>query len=409
MHSLRNSLLALIASFSLALPLAAKQPVLPDHWVGTWAASPSLLENKEGFGTHDITLREIVHVSLGGPLTRVVLTNEFGTEPLKIGSVHVANSAQGAAISLMSANALTFGGRSFVTIPAGALVVSDPVALSLQPLSDVTISMLIPAQTLSKVSGHAFAGQTGYVIAGDEVGKASLTNATNIHSWPFLKGIETKVSGQHSAIVCFGDSITDGVRSTENANLRWPDVLAQRLQGSGKTKKLGVLNAGISGNRILLEGAGPAALARFDRDVLSLAGVKYLILLEGINDIGTAFRPGGPGYPLSADDLIVAYKQLGERAHAHGIKVFAATLTPYGGAGYASPQGEAIRKAFNAWIRTNKELDGSIDFEKAARDSANPDTFSSTADSGDHLHPKDAGYKSMGDAIDLSLFADKKK
>ena len=409
MSFLRNSLLAFLASLSLALPLAAKQPVLPDHWVGTWAASPVALDNKEGFGTRDITLREIVHVSLGGPLTRVVLTNEFWTEPLRIGSVHIANAAKADSISLMSANALTFGGRPFVTIPAGALAVSDPVALSLQPLSDVTISMLIPAQKISKVSGHSFADQAGYVAPGDEVGKASLPGATTIHSWPFLKGVETRVSGQHSAIVCLGDSITDGTRSTESANLRWPDVLAKRLQSNGKTKRLGVLNAGISGNRILLEGAGPAALARFDRDVLSLAGAKYLILLEGINDIGTAFRPGGPGYPLSAEDLIVAYKQLGERAHAHGIKVYAATLTPYSGAGYASPQGESVRKAFNNWIRTNKDLDGSIDFEKAARDATNPDVLSAAADSGDHLHPKDDGYKSMADSIDLSLFSDKKK
>ena len=409
MPPFRKSLLVLLASFSLALPLAAKQPVLPDHWVGTWAAAPIAMENKEGFGSQDVTLREIVHVSLGGPLTRVVLTNEFGTEPLRIASVHIANAAKNDAISLMSANALTFGGRPFVTIPAGALVVSDPVALSLLPLSDVTVSMHIPAQTISRVSGHSFADQIGYLASGDQVGKASLTNATPIHSWPFLKGIETKLSGQHNAIVCFGDSITDGAASTESANLRWPDVLAKRLQGSAKTRKLGVLNEGIGGNRILLEGTGPAALARFDRDVLSLAGVKYLILLEGINDIGTAFRPGGPNYPLSSDDLIVAYKQLVERAHIHGIKVFAATLTPYGGAGYSSPQGEAVRKAFNDWIRTSKDLDGSIDFEKATRDPANPDTFSSTADSGDHLHPKDAGYKSMGDAIDLSLFSGKTK
>ena len=409
MPPLRMSLLALLASFSLSLPLAAKQPVLPDHWVGTWGAAPSILENKEGFGTRDITVREIVHVSLGGPLTRVVLTNEFGTEPLKIASAHIANAAKNDAISLMSANALTFGGRSFVTIPPGALVVSDPVALSLQPLSDVTISLLIPAQTLSRVSGHSLAMQAGYVAPGDEVGKASLTNPATIHSWPFLKGIETRVSGQHNAVVCLGDSITDGTNSTESANLRWPDILAKRLQNNGRTKKLSVLNEGISGNRILFEGAGPAALARFDRDVLSLAGVKYLILLEGINDIGNAFSPKGPGYPLSADDLIVAYKQMAERAHAHGIKVFAATLTPYGGAGYSSPQGEAIRKAFNDWIRTNKELDGSIDFEKATRDPANPDAFSSSSDSGDHLHPKDAGYKAMADSIDLSIFTEKMK
>ena len=409
MHPLRKGLLALLVGFPCALPLAAKQPVLPDHWVGTWAAAPIALDNAIGLGTQDMTLREIVHVSLGGPLTRVVLTNEFGTEPLRIGEAHIANAAQADAISLVSANALTFGGRSSITIPAGALAVSDPVALSLQPLSSVTISIFVPAQTISRVSGHAFADQTNYLAPGDLVGKASLNGATSIHSWPFLKGLETKVSGLHGAVVCFGDSITDGALSTENANERWPDLLAQRLHSSGKTAKLAVLNQGIGGNRLLREGAGPAALARFDRDVLAQSGAKYLILLEGINDIGVAFTPKGPGYPLTADELIVAYKQLADRAHSHGLKVFGATLTPYLGAGYATPQGEALRKTFNEWIRSSKDLDGVIDFDKVTRDPANPDVLASTADSGDHLHPKDAGYKMMADSIDLALFTEKAK
>ena len=408
MHCLRQSLTSLLAAFFLALPALAKQPVLPDHWVGTWAAAPIALDNKEGFGSRDMTLREIVHVSIGGPLTRIVLTNEFGTEPLKIGSVHVANAARGGAISLVSANALTFSGRSSVTIPAGALAVSDPVALSLQPLSDITVSLFVPAQTISRVSGHGSASQTNFITPGDEVGRGTLSGETAIHSWPFLKGVDTEVSGLHAAVVCFGDSITDGTRSTDDANARWPDILAARLHAGRRTSKLGVLNEGIAGNRVLLEGTGPAALARFDRDVLSLAAPKYVILLEGINDIGTAFGPGRPGYPLSAEDLIAGFRQMAARAHTHGIKVIGATLTPYSGAGYASAQGEAVRKAFNEWIRTNKDLDGVIDFEKATRDSANPDIFAADTDSGDHLHPKDAGYKRMGDAIDLSLFTERK-
>ena len=409
MSLVRQSLLALLATSMLALPLAAKQPVLPDHWVGTWAAAPMALDNKEGLGREDMTLREIVHVSIGGPLTRVILTNEFGTQPLRIGSVHVANAAANDSISLMSANALTFGGRPFVTIPAGAVAVSDPVALSLQPLSNVAVSIFLPAQTISRVSGHGFANQISYLAPGDTIGKSSLSGAVAIHTWPFLKGLDTKVSGQHNAVVCFGDSITDGARSTENANTRWPDVLAKRLHDKGETATLSVLNEGIGGNRVLLEGTGPAALARFDRDVLSLSGARYLILLEGINDIGTAFGPKGPGYPLTADDLITGFQQLAERAHTHGLKVFGATLTPYVGAGYSSPQGEAVRKAFNEWIRTSKDLDGAIDFDKATRDGSNPDVFTAAADSGDHLHPADAGYKSMGDAIDLSLFTGKSK
>ena len=409
MPLLRRSLSTLLVTSMLVLPLAAKQPALPDHWVGTWAADSVGFATKDGLGTQDMTVREIVHVSIGGPLTRVVLTNEFGTQPLRIGGVHIANAATNDSISLVSANALTFGGRPFVTIPAGAVAVSDPVALSLLPLSNIAVSIFLPAQTIARVSGHAFADQVNYVAPGDLIFIIILSGATVIHTWPFLKGLDTKVSGQHAAVVCFGDSITDGAHSAESANERWPDVLAKRLHDSGKTNKLSVLNEGIGGNRILLEGYGPAALARFDRDVLSLSGAKYLILLEGINDIGTAFNPKGTGYPLTADDLIVGFKQLADRAHTHGIKVFAATLTPYVGAGYSSPQGEAVRKAFNEWIRTNKDLDGFIDFEKATRDPANPDVFAAAADSGDHLHPADAGYKSMGDAIDLSLFTTKSK
>ena len=409
MHRFHKSLLSLLALLSFVPAAIAKQPVLPDHWVGTWASAPMALDNKEGFGSEDMTLREIVHVSIGGPLIRIVLTNEFGTAPLLVGGVHVANAAQGSSISLISANALTFSGRPSVTIPAGALVVSDPVALPLTPFADLAVSIFLPAQTIAHVSGHSFADQISYQAAGNSIGKASLSDAKELKSWPFLKGVDTKVSGLHGAVVCFGDSITDGALSTANANARWPDVLAKRLHDSGKTNKLAVLNEGIGGNRILLENTGPAALARFDRDVLALAGAKYLILLEGINDIGTAFNPNHPGQPITADDLIAGFKQLAERAHTHGIKVFAATLTPYVGAGYSSPQGESVRKAFNEWIRTNKDLDGAIDFEKATRDSANPDIFTAGADSGDHLHPKDAGYKMMGDAIDLSLFSAKKK
>ena len=408
MHPLRKSFVALVVCLSFAGPLFAKQPAPPDHWVGTWASAPVSLSNEAGLGTQDMTLREIVHVSIGGPLVRIILTNEFGESPLLIGGVHIALPASGSSINLISANALTFGGKASVTIPAGALAVSDPVALTLAPLSNLTVSIFVPAQAIAHVSGHSFANQTSYLARGNTIGKATLTEAKEITEWPFLKGVETRVSGLHQAVVCFGDSITDGALSTREANSRWPDILAKRLHDRGSTAKLSVLNEGIGGNRILLEGTGPAALARFDRDVLALSGARYLILLEGINDIGNAFNPKQTGQPISAEDLIFGMKQMTERAHAHGIKVFGATLTPYSGAGYSSPQGEAVRKTFNDWIRTNKDLDGMIDFEKATRDPGNLDVFSAAADSGDHLHPKDAGYKAMADSIDLSLFKEKR-
>ena len=402
----RQLRLALLLAFaSSALPLAAKTPP-PDHWVGTWGAAPVGIPNDAHLFAQDTTLREIVRVSLGGPLVRVILSNEFGTEPLHIGAAHIADAAGGSAISLVSANALTFGGRASVTIPPGALIVSDPAALTLKPLSSVAVSVFVPAQTISHLSVHPFTASTAYMANGNVVGRVSFDNAQPIDSWPIVKGIETRVSGLDSAVVCFGDSITDGVGSTKDANERWPDVLAERLQHSRKDARIGVLNEGIGANRVLTEGFGPPALARLDRDVLAQNGVKYLVVLEAINDIGAGYGPkSSDSKPPTADDLIVAYKQIIERAHSHGIQVFGATLTPYVGAGYASPAGEQVRKTINEWIRNGQGFDGVIDFDQVTRDPASPDTLSAAADSGDHLHPKSAGYKAMGDSIDLKLFA----
>jgi len=389
---------------------SAATPPPPDRWVGTWATSPIAEANKDGgYGSNDMTLREIVHVSLGGPMLRVVLTNEFGTEPLVIGAVHVAMASGGGGISLSSANAVTFGGKSSITIPAGAMAVSDPAGLTLPAFADVAVSLFIPAQTIHQVSVHGFADQTNYMSEGNEVSRVKLTEAKEIYSWPFLKGLDVKAGGRSGSIVCFGDSITDGALSTRDANLRWPDLLARRLQGNKKTKSLGVLNEGIGGNRVLHDGTGPSALARFDRDVIAQAGVKYVVLMEGINDIGAAAGPNNPHDVVTAEDLIVGLGQMTERAHTHGIKVIGATLTPYVGAGYSSPEGETIREAVNQWIRTTNLLDGVIDFEKATRDPADPKVFAASADSGDHLHPKDSGYKAMADSIDLNLFQAKKE
>jgi lysophospholipase L1-like esterase len=395
------------AIFLLSLSPAARAATPPDHWVGTWAASPVGMKNTSGNLGADtsegITLREIVHISLGGPEVRVVLTNEFGLEPLTINAGTIAASAGSGSIA-GSAVPLTFSGSSTVTIPPGALFVSDPAPLKVAPLSDLTVSLYLPSQPASQITGHAFADQTNYLVPGNSITSASLTTPKEVDSWEFLKGIDVKADADSEAIVAFGDSITDGAHSTRDKNLRWPDVLAQRLQANKKTAKLGVLNQGIGGNRILHDVAGPSALARFDRDVLAQPGVKYLIILEAINDIGHAADPRRPYDIVTADDLIAGYSQMVRRAHTHGIKVIGATLTPYVGAGYASPKGEEMRQALNQWIRTTKELDGFVDFDKATSDPANPSVFSSTADSGDHLHPGDAGYKAMGGVIDLKLF-----
>ena len=397
--------MAASAMFAVTLGAPAQAPA---HWVGTWAASPMAAANKSGHfggeGTDGTTLREIVHVSLGGPAVRVTLTNEFGTEPLTISAAQVAISTGKGEISAGSSIQLSFGGHPSITIPVGAMVVSDPATIKVAPLSDLAVSLFLPDQTISQLTMHSFANTTNYLVPGNMVTETSLPTAKPFYSRDFLKDVEVSADADAASIVVFGDSITDGARSTRDANARWPDILAKRLAADKKTAKLGVLNQGIGGNRLLHDVSGPNALARFDRDVIAQPGVKYLIFLEAINDIGHAYDPKKPYDVVSADDLIVAYTQMARRAHEHGIKVFGATLTPYMGAGYSSPEGEQVRVKLNDWIRTSKELDGFIDFEKATRDPAKPDTFSADADGGDHLHPKDAGYKMMGNAIDLKLF-----
>ena len=437
----------------LALPAVVVHAAPPDHWVGTWAASPvsspnvrrqrapapagttnanpvtppstaptpavvppapnppeaapATIDPNQTLAATDITLREIVHISLGGPQVRVILSNEFGTDPLTIGAAHIAPSAGGPSIDLTSAGGLTFSGRNTVTIPPGALVVSDAVNLKLAPNTDLAVSLFLPAQPLRVATQHGFADQTSYTAPGNVVGAKTLESAATITSWPFLKGVDVNVPAADSAIVTFGDSITDGALSTKDTNSRWPDVLARRLQADKKTATYGVLNEGIGGNRILHDVTGPSALARFDRDVIAQSGVRYVIILEGINDIGHAADPVKPYDIITADDLIAGYTQLIERAHTHGIKVIGATLTPYTGAKYMSPAGEQMRQALNAWIRKTTLLDGVIDFEKATQDPANSSMYLPAYDSGDHLHPKDAGYKAMGESIDLKLFEQK--
>jgi lysophospholipase L1-like esterase len=376
-----------------------------EHWVGTWATSPMEARAPGGTigGVHGVTMRQIAHVSLGGAKVRVTLSNEFGDQPLTISSAAIANRGQGSAIAGSSVP-LMFGGRASVTIPPGALAVSDGAALNVKPLSDVAVSLLVPAQPMTMLSRHGFANQTNYEVAGDAVASPDLTHPGTFVSWDFLKGIDVEAEGA-AAVVTFGDSITDGARSEPDKNARWPDVLAARLAADGK--KVGVLNEGIGGNRVLHDVTGPSALARFDRDVIAQTGVKYLVIMEAINDIGHAADPDpSKRYDvITAADLIAGYSQLARRAHAHGIKVYGATLTPYVGAKYQSPEGEAIRQAANQWMRTTKELDGVIDFEKVTADPAHAGVFLPAYDSGDHLHPKDAGYKAMGDSIDLKLFA----
>jgi lysophospholipase L1-like esterase len=382
-------------------------------WVGTWASSPLLdshAKNAEELlnaGTQSgATLREVVHVSMGGETVRVRFSNLYGTSPLVIGAVEIAQTLKGVAIVPGTNKVVTFNGQPSVSIPPGALVVSDPASFKLAALSDLTVSFFLPNPT-GPVTEHQLGNATSYHVTGNVVSSASLESPATSTSWYYLNGVDTLAPADAGAVITIGDSITDGAKSTIDTNQRWPDELARRLQADSKYRNLSVLNEGISGNKILLDGAGPNALARFDRDVIAQSGAKYLLILEGINDIGRLH--GTPDAGLTAADLISALNQMVVRAHAHGIAVIGCTLTPYHGAGYYTEQGETIRKAVNEWIRTGGVLDGFVDLEAAVRDPNHPDTFLPAVDPGDHLHPNDAGYKAMGDAIDLKLFTLKPK
>jgi lysophospholipase L1-like esterase len=386
------------------------------HWVGTWGASPApQLSDDAQMRTaklvfHNQTIREIVHVSVGSDTVRVRISNAYGAQPLEVGAAHVALPADGSGIVAGSDRPLTFKGKGSVSIPANALVLSDPVKLNLPASGGLAISIFLPNETQG-AGIHYSAQQTAYIGSGNLTGAASISDPATITSWVFLTGVDVLVSQASSTAIAFGDSITDGARSTVDANHRWPDILSARLLASHGTKPVGMIDAGIGGNRILHDGSnvrfGVSALARFDRDVLAQPGVKYVIVLEGINDLGHAGSSAPMSERVTAEDIIAGLSQMVERAHEHGIKIFGATLTPFEGTaspGYFTPEKEKMRKAINEWIRTSKAFDGVADFDKAVRDPEHPDRMKAAYDGGDHLHPGDAGYKAMGEAVDLSLF-----
>ncbi|HUX43233.1 MAG TPA: SGNH/GDSL hydrolase family protein [Terracidiphilus sp.] len=402
---IRIATLFLIAASTLSAQTATPKSA-PAAWVGTWAAAPLSGDPWHTVPTVvDSTLREVVHTSLAGKELRVRLTNEFGTEPLRIGAASVALSTGESSIDAASLHDLAFGGASSIVIPPGSEVLSDAVPMATAAFANLAISLYLPLQQVSDVSVHSSAQQDNYIEPGNHVSAASLTSPVVVPSWYFVKGVDVRPLVSHAAaVVAFGDSITDGAWATENANHRWPDYLAVRLHDNPATANLSVLNEGIGGNCVLIHCAGPNALARFDRDVLSQAGVKYVIVLESINDIGALHNPNRPDYKLTAEDLEQGLAQIVARAHEHSIKVFGATLTPYKGAGYFTEKGEEIREAVNHWILTSGVFDGTVDFDKATRDPANPLVFAPQYDSSDNLHPKDAGYAAMADSIDPSLF-----
>jgi lysophospholipase L1-like esterase len=386
-------------------------------WIETWTASPQPIWTADFFAPLNIprslryqTVRQIATITLGGTRVRIVLSNEYGSEPLVIGAAHAAVAGQNGAIVAGSDRALTFGGQPSVTIPPGAPVISDPVELKVEPLSEVAVSLFFPEIT-PLTTFHWEGVQTAYISPeGNFVGDTQIKTDSTIKSRLFLSGILVDAPAGARAIVTFGDSITDGANSTPDANHRWPDFLARRLAQAGGAPTA-VLNEGISGARVLTDRMGVNALARFDRDVLSRPHADTVILMMGINDIGwpgciLAPRETEP----SANDIIEGYKQLIARAHLHGMRIIGATLTPFEDTfkgnpieGYYNADKEKIREAVNDWIRSGGAFDGVIDFDASTRDPNRPTHILAKFDSGDHLHPQDDGYKAMADSIDLKL------
>ncbi len=410
---------ALLAGCALAMGMSVAQAaraedalsLLPLHqWVESWAASPQFpvdpVIGSNAFSFSDETLRQVVRLSTGGSALRIRLTNEYGMAPLTLGAVHVALSNGAGGIVPGSDHVVTFGGQGGVVIPASAPALSDPVAFPVAGLTSLAVSLYVPSGgNPSPATLHLTGQQTASIVPGDQVAATSLPGAFTTTARALLSGVDAFEGGLAATVVTLGDSITDGYQSTVDANHRWPDFLARRLQGSGLLSGLAVANEGISGNRVLTDGYGPNALSRFDRDVLSRPGVRFVTLLEGINDIGLPNVPlPNVGPEPTAEQIIAGYQQLIARAHELGVLVFGGTLTPYQGANYYTEAGDALREALNAYIRSSGAFDGVIDFDAAARNPANPLQLLPAYDSGDHLHPNDAGYQQMANSVNLGLF-----
>jgi lysophospholipase L1-like esterase len=374
------------------------------RWVGTWSASPQGVA--AAIQINGQTVRQIVHTSLGGERVRVRFSNAYGTSRLVIGSAHVAISTGGASISSGTDRVLTFNGSPTITIPAGALVVSDPVAVNVPALRDLAVSLYLP-ENVAATTQHPVGLQTTYISASGDFTGADIEPTTTSQSYYFLTGVEVRASDHARAIVTLGDSVTDGFGSTPDTNQRWPNLLAERLQSHWATSHLTVLNAGVSGNRVLHDVVGTSALARLDRDTLVQTGVKYVIVGEGNNDLLIPGLIDHPAEVVTAAQIIQGYRQVIDRAHALGLRIYGSTLTPVEGypfPGFWTPDLEAKRQAINHWIRTSHAYDASIDFDKWLRDPSHPSRLLPAYDSGDHLHPNDGGYQAMADRIDLSLF-----
>lgn len=386
-------------------------PSAKPRWVGTWGAStvpsdpddPPVVLNGQ-------TVREIVRVSLGGPRARVRISNAFGTTPLRLEKAEIARHSSGPSVVAGGGQPLLFGGTQSVSIPPHGVVTSDPVALSVPPLTELAVSLFVPDRVVATTE-HSDARTTTYFSPpGDFTSAATFAPASESQSWHFLAAIDVEATEDAKAVVALGDSLTDGYKSTIGANHRWTDRLAERLQSATAGPPRGVVNEGISGNRLLHDFLGPSALSRFDADVVGQAAVRYVIVLEGANDLGIPGLFHRPEEAVSAAEIIGAHQQLIRRAHAHGLLAFGGTLPPFEGMGrgYDTPSGEEARQTVNRWMRAGGEYDAVIDFDAVLRDPARPSRLLPAFDSGDHIHPNDTGYQAMADAVDLTLFRERR-
>lgn len=413
-RSCTRSWLLGIWSILFVLTVGSSAQDTQDLWNGSWASSQQrveLLGQPEADDFANATVRQFVHLSVGGHTLRIHLSNVFGGTPLHIETVHIAKavSTPQCKIDAATDRELTFSGQASVDIPPGAEYISDPVEFDAAPLSELGITLFLEGPPMHQ-TGHPGSRTTSCAAPGNRVSDPELPGAKKFERWFYISAVDVLSPPGAGSVVVLGDSITDGHATTTDGNDRWTDVLAERLQASPSSRNLGVLNQGIGGNHLLIDGIGPNAVSRADRDVLAQTGVRYLIILEGINDLGGLTRTG-PVSPLEhhtlVQHMIQAYQQIITQAHAHGIRVFGATVMPDGGSGYYHPDAssEEDRQAVNAWIRAAGHFDAVIDLDKVTADPNHPERLAPAFDSGDHLHPGPVGYKAMGDAVPLTLFA----
>jgi len=419
----------LFALFMIVVATSAAQSAsrVSQHWVATWAISQDLapttpdhpvlppetkMPDFSGRGPRqprplptvadNQTVRMIVHSKIGGDKIRVELSNAFGKSAVTIGNAHIALRTKGSSIDSSTDRQLTFSGSKTFNLRPGALTVSDPVNLDIKPMSDLAI-LLYVVDREAPPSNHMLGLHTTYISDGDTTASESMPDAITNTSYLWLRSVDVDAPGTSFAIACLGDSITDGFKTTIDLDQDWPSLLAKRLNDKKSGPRISVINEGISGNQVLRDGAGVSALARFDRDVVAEPGVRWIVMLEGINDINIHGQIAGPG-ALTEEDLIEGYRQIIARAHMHGMKIMGATLTPESGVWLAGPIGEATRQKVNQWIRNSSEFDAVVDFDAIVRDNADPSKLQAAFDSNDHIHPNDAGNAAMANAFDLSAF-----